>query len=378
MGTEDEEYIPDDQYTPGEVSPADLSSEDPGMGEEYFASSEDEEYVPSSVEEAEAKLPPDDSFMAKKWAGPVFILVGFVVVYFYLTYFKAGGQPDTQLAEPTGVSQPLTQVKLVGPEADAETATVPQVTEAPSTTTTITPIAMPEVAATSQAQATPEKAAVKTVTTAVTGQVSDQAQAAAPTSQASEPKVDTATAAPSDEGVTRDQAVASSPATAQPTTGVVPVVDEKTVKAVADLQEKHHGYMNRFDDLQSQMSGVRESVNQVKSLMRKIDKRQATLQKDMVKGRVTTRKMKKARMRPSAAARAPQRVAKPRVYYVLRALVPGRAWLQSGNGDAFTVKVGDLLYGLGKVTRIEADTGKVVTSSGWVINFGYEGISRGR
>lgn len=60
----------------------------------------------------------------------------------------------------------------------------------------------------------------------------------------------------------------------------------------------------------------------------------------------------------------------PKYVYHLKAVVPGRAWLESNTGFATTVKVGDRLQGYGVVTAINASQGWVGTSSGIIIQYG--------
>jgi intracellular multiplication protein IcmG len=52
----------------------------------------------------------------------------------------------------------------------------------------------------------------------------------------------------------------------------------------------------------------------------------------------------------------------------LRAVIPGRAWLVDTQGRTYTVTQGDLVGNFGKVVQIDADAGRVITSSGYVFN----------
>lgn len=61
---------------------------------------------------------------------------------------------------------------------------------------------------------------------------------------------------------------------------------------------------------------------------------------------------------------------KPKVVYYLKAVVPGRAWLESNDGNLITVKEGDALRGYGTINKIDANEGWVQTSSGLVIKYG--------
>jgi intracellular multiplication protein IcmG len=60
----------------------------------------------------------------------------------------------------------------------------------------------------------------------------------------------------------------------------------------------------------------------------------------------------------------------PKPIYHIKAIVPGRAWLENGSGRTITVRVGNKISGYGTVTYISARDGIVIMSSGDVIQYG--------
>jgi intracellular multiplication protein IcmG len=60
----------------------------------------------------------------------------------------------------------------------------------------------------------------------------------------------------------------------------------------------------------------------------------------------------------------------PRAVYRVRAIIPGRAWLENSVGRTLTVQTGDEISRYGQVLIIDAAQGVVVTSSGDTIRFG--------
>lgn len=58
--------------------------------------------------------------------------------------------------------------------------------------------------------------------------------------------------------------------------------------------------------------------------------------------------------------------------YHIQALIPGRAWLIASNGSTLTVRDGTKIPGYGMVKLIDSIQGRVVTSSGKVIQFSQE------
>jgi intracellular multiplication protein IcmG len=66
---------------------------------------------------------------------------------------------------------------------------------------------------------------------------------------------------------------------------------------------------------------------------------------------------------------AKHRQAAEQMAYALQAVIPGRAWLIDDNGFTLTVREGTSIPGYGVVQSIDAQQGRVMTSSGRVIRF---------
>jgi hypothetical protein len=54
----------------------------------------------------------------------------------------------------------------------------------------------------------------------------------------------------------------------------------------------------------------------------------------------------------------------PRAFYTVQAIIPGRAWLKSENGDIVTVAEGDMIRDLGRVSKIDPYDGVVEVNTG--------------
>lgn len=61
---------------------------------------------------------------------------------------------------------------------------------------------------------------------------------------------------------------------------------------------------------------------------------------------------------------------RPKVPYFLKAVIVGRAWLESADGNLITIKQGDVIPEYGTITRIDHNEGWVDTSSGLIIGYG--------
>ena len=53
-----------------------------------------------------------------------------------------------------------------------------------------------------------------------------------------------------------------------------------------------------------------------------------------------------------------------KVAFSVQAIIPGRAWLRSDNGEALTVAEGDTIKGFGRVTKIDPYDGIVEVNTG--------------
>jgi hypothetical protein len=61
---------------------------------------------------------------------------------------------------------------------------------------------------------------------------------------------------------------------------------------------------------------------------------------------------------------------KPKNPYFLKAVIKGRAWLESTDGNLITVKEGDAIPEYGTINKIDHNEGWVETSSGLIIGYG--------
>jgi len=57
------------------------------------------------------------------------------------------------------------------------------------------------------------------------------------------------------------------------------------------------------------------------------------------------------------------------ITYSLRAIIPGRAWIDGSNGNSLSVTTGDSIPQYGIITQIDPESGTLATSSGKTITF---------
>ena len=126
--------------------------------------------------------------------------------------------------------------------------------------------------------------------------------------------------------------------------------------AIESITDDTEYLENAQKDLSDKMDGLSAKVDK---LMNQIDDMiEAQKDRDLVKKR-----------QQAQAAEQKELKANPPVQYYLRAVVEGRAWLQTDDGIEATVSVGQSLKDYGTVVAIYVNQGVVTTTSGRVIAF---------
>ncbi len=125
---------------------------------------------------------------------------------------------------------------------------------------------------------------------------------------------------------------------------------ENVVKQLASGQEAITSMKNIIDKNERDVADINQKIEQLTVLTQQ-------LAEDIEKIKLSLPPVKK-------------KVAKLPVAYHIRAIVPGRAWLDSADGRSVTLRVGDKLEGYGEVKTIAPRQGMVVMSNGSIIQYG--------
>jgi hypothetical protein len=129
--------------------------------------------------------------------------------------------------------------------------------------------------------------------------------------------------------------------------------------------------INRMGELNQNITVLQQNLNQITASMKdfsgEVNKARQVAQQQ--KAQKTEAKKPEPAAAPTAApvaapAPAPRRPQNIVPTVSVHAIIPGRAWLRSDDGRIITVTQGDSIEGLGKVLRVDATEGVVVTSSG--------------
>lgn len=134
------------------------------------------------------------------------------------------------------------------------------------------------------------------------------------------------------------------------------------------LQHVSSNEQTQLTQLQNQISGLQGNLQQLKKSQQQLT---SQVQEFNSQFKELTSQLLTAVTKPSATTPGPQPQVQlmPYPVYHMRAVIPGRAWLEDDQGQSLSVAVGDRLPGYGKVTAINSQQGYVATNLGKVIRF---------
>jgi intracellular multiplication protein IcmG len=132
--------------------------------------------------------------------------------------------------------------------------------------------------------------------------------------------------------------------------------DQQTMNAnVQSINTQLNGMSSTVSDMATKMA---ELSNVINALNDKIEAQSHEIER-----------LHAPKPRPIARVRKSLNTMDAPASYVIQAVIPGRAWLMTGNGSTLTVREGTSIAGYGVVKLIDPLQGRVVTSSGRIIRF---------
>lgn len=145
------------------------------------------------------------------------------------------------------------------------------------------------------------------------------------------------------------------------------VVQTETTSLFASIDEMADETDKKAEDIDRLKTQVASLNRQNVDLRNRMDKLDTSVEN-------MTKTLEKASMQLAALAKTQEQENKKEPEkklqeYRIRAVISGRAWLEDGQGNNVTVKVGDNLPTYGRVTKIKPVEGIIETSSGRTITF---------
>ncbi|HSF71811.1 MAG TPA: hypothetical protein VLA25_05920, partial [Methylotenera sp.] len=150
----------------------------------------------------------------------------------------------------------------------------------------------------------------------------------------------------------------------------VVATEDALTKMQKKLEEQDNAIKQRITNLERDLATANQNASQANAGMNKMQSDLATLNAAVQEISNQLKSMAEEREKQQAKATAKkQHAAGPKVENAnptlnVYAIIPGRAWLRSSNGKTITVTEGDNVGEYGKVLKIDAGNGVVVTSSG--------------
>lgn len=123
----------------------------------------------------------------------------------------------------------------------------------------------------------------------------------------------------------------------------------------AQYDERIKDYQNQNKNLQEQVQSLSTKVSGMENQLTEMSARFSK------KGHAAAPAAEQPEYAPAAS---PHSEAQPKIPYNVQAIIPGRAWLKSDNGETVTVAEGDVVKGVGRVTKIDPYDGIVEINTG--------------
>jgi hypothetical protein len=144
--------------------------------------------------------------------------------------------------------------------------------------------------------------------------------------------------------------IAAMPQAAAPSPEVISLMqqNQSNREELDKMTESVNKTQSTLDAMQNKIDDLTQSVNQL------------SVQNESLKAMMHKPKVKKI----------VKHVAQKMESYHIKAIVPGRVWLESDSGKVVTLRVGDSLAGYGMIQLISPQQGLVMTSSGMAIQYG--------
>lgn len=378
-----------EEYNP-EVSGVEHPEE---ISEDEYSPVRDEEPVAGTAAVQEKSSP------LKKVGVAIVLIVAVFAVASYLTHKKKvrlAEQSETTAIVTNSIAAPAPESNNDSESAKSDQATKTDVVEnKPADKPELKPEAPASTAAPSVVTQKEESGAKPEKTDAVIPTSSKQledsaAKMAMAADTSAPPKTDSANASVA-EAIT---AATPAPTAETPATPVATQVPNDIDKQISALKEQAKTNETKLNDINTHVTNLDNAISKLNNSISTLDKKIGDMtvvskvdRKPVTRERIVMQKrplrpVKLERNRPKHAMmnmgmNAVENTAGKsghenfdKTAYNIRAIVPGRAWIESPSGYKFSISVGDRVLGYGTVTQINADYGEVTFDGGDVIKYG--------
>lgn len=262
------------------------------------------------------------------------VLIGIV----YKLFVPSSSAPSTEFSQQTVPSTVPPKVITKAPPAPS---TVPAA-----------PVQQPQVA-----QAQPQQVPPPSQTMPMAQPVQQPTQITAPPAVA---EVAPQQPAPVDQSAMQAQPVTSAPPMTTTTVTTDSNVNKSVLDRIGTLEQQNLAMMNMMQTQFAQKMTDTEAQNtQMRTQVQELNARVSSME---VAFHQLTKILRG--MHEGVPSTPTTRVIQPKTGYTVQAIIPGRAWLKTDAGDTVTVAEGDVLKGLGRITKIDPYDGIVDIDNG--------------
>ncbi|MDR3492498.1 MAG: hypothetical protein P4M12_10765 [Gammaproteobacteria bacterium] len=286
-----------------------------------------------------------------KYKKPLLGLGSFLVLIFivYKILAPASTAPVTDFGQ-NSLPQPVSTMPPI------KAAPAQPVAAAPVSTPTPTPAAAPAltpVPAAMPAASVPDASSGPAPSAAPSIMGSTQPVSAAPlpteTAPTTTPSV---TIVPASPGVNPMENLPAPPLANVPAQESVQVTEQTPAMKIAEYEAQANAMQSRLQDMTLRLASMESTITRLGQVIQEL-------------------KSTRVASAPVAVRQAP-RVFVPKMVYTVQAIIPGRAWLKSENGDTVTVTEGDTLQGYGRIMKIDPYDGNVqIDVGGKIVSLSY-------
>ena len=123
----------------------------------------------------------------------------------------------------------------------------------------------------------------------------------------------------------------------------------------------------KFIENSAKIKSIQDELNRTQTVLSKMD---AAVYNLNIAVQELSKSVQDVAKQQAGLQKGKPKVRAPKVVYHVKAIVPGRAWLESSDGTIVTVRPGSKLKNYGTVTEIDDSQGIVKTDLGFVIKYG--------
>lgn len=148
---------------------------------------------------------------------------------------------------------------------------------------------------------------------------------------------------------------------------------EHTHQQLSSLEDSQQNLQTEVSNVSDHVSQMDERITLLMMKMEEMNQMMAQLKIKMDDQSAVIERLITVRTAPKPIKRIKHTtVGMSEVMYYVEAVIPGRAWLMGSNGTTLTVSVGSKVPGYGRVRFIDVRQGRVLMSTGKVIQFSVE------